>query len=160
MSWRKVEANVRIEVLIEESTNETIIITRTHRSRGYRCSRSRSRGHREACYSLRLLKNVCGYKMNNVQSSQKVVLGNDRKKRQRRFTKNKRHIPIASASFSPPSLSSSQLETLVFMTGSSSESSRTSLNPLSEDKSTSSPWVAELGMEEGVTTKEESSFTA
>ena len=160
MSWRKVGANKRMEVLIEESTQETIIITKTHRSMGYGCSRSRSSGHREACCNLRLLKNVYGYIKNDVQSSQRVVPGNDRKKRQRRFTKNKRHIPIASASCSPPPLSLLELEILIFMTGSSLESSRTSSNPLSKEKSTSSPWVTELGMEEGVTTKEESSFTA
>lgn len=132
MSWRKVGANKRMEVLIEESTQETIIITKTHRSMGYGCSRSRSRGHREACCNLRLLKNVYGYIKNDVQSSQRVVPGNDRKKRQRRFTKNKRHIPIASISYSPPP-SSSKLETLVFMTSSSSESLMTSSDPLSED---------------------------
>ena len=46
------------------------------------------------------------------------------------------------------------------MTGSSSESLRTSLDPLSEDKSTSSPQVAELGIEDRVTTKEKPSFIA
>ena len=46
------------------------------------------------------------------------------------------------------------------MTGSSSESLRTSLDPLSEDKSTSSPRVVELGIEDRVTTKEKPSFTA
>ena len=50
-------------------------------------------------------------------------------------------------------------KTLVFMTGSSSESSRTSSNPSSENKSASSLRVAELGMEDGVTIKEEPSFT-
>lgn len=99
-------------------------------------------------------------KKNDVQSSQRVVPGNDRKKRQRRFTKYKRHIPIALSSCSPPSLSSSKSETLVFITGSSSKSSRTSSNPSSEDKFASSPQVAKLGMEEGVTTKEEPSFMA
>ena len=43
--------------------------------------------------------------------------------------------------------------------GSSSRSSRISSDS-SEDKSASSPRVAEIGMEEGVTTKEEPSFTA
>ena len=55
--------------------------------------------------------------------------------------------------------SSSDSKILFFMVGSSSGSSRTSLDP-SEDKFASSPRVAELGMEEGVTTKEKSSFTA
>ena len=95
-----------------------------------------------------------------MPSNQRDILGNDTKKRKRRFSKDKRHIPIASVSCPPPSLSSSESETLVFMTGSSSESSRTSSDPLSKDKSTSSPRVAELGMEDGVTTKEESSFIA
>ena len=45
------------------------------------------------------------------------------------------------------------------MVGSSSGSSRTSLEPL-EDKSALGPRVVKLGMEEGVTTKEEPSFTA
>ena len=84
-----------------------------------------------------------------AQDSQKLVPENDGKKRKRRYFKDKRHIPIASISCSP---SSSESETFVLMTGSSSESSRTSSNPLSEDKSASSPWVAELGLDEGVTT--------
>jgi len=55
--------------------------------------------------------------------------------------------------------SSSESETLFFMVGSSSGSSRTSLDP-SENKFASDPCVVELRMEEGVTTKEEPSFTA
>jgi len=55
--------------------------------------------------------------------------------------------------------SSSESEILFFKTGSLSGSSRTSSEP-SEDKSTSGPRVAELGMEAGVTTSEEPSFTA
>ena len=54
--------------------------------------------------------------------------------------------------------SSSKSEILFFKTGSSSGSSKMSLDPL-EDKSVSSPRVAELGMEERVTTREEPSFT-
>lgn len=46
------------------------------------------------------------------------------------------------------------------MTGSSSESSRTSSDPSLEDKSASGPQVAKLGMDEGMITKEEPSFTA
>ena len=97
---------------------------------------------------------------NDMQSNQRVVSGIDKKKRKRRISKNKRHIPIASVSYSLPSSSSSDSETVVFMTSSSSESSRTSLNPSSEDKSTSGPRVAELGMDERMTTKEKPSFTA
>ena len=67
---------------------------------------------------------------------------------------------MALASCSSPSLSSSELETYVFMIGSFLESSKTSFDPLSEDKSASSPRVAELGIEDGVTTKEELSFMA
>ena len=74
-----------------------------------------------------------------------------------KLNKYERYVPMASASWSSSS-SSSESEILFFMVGSSSESSRTSSN-LSEDKSASSPRVAELGMEEGVTTKEEPSFT-
>ena len=55
--------------------------------------------------------------------------------------------------------SSLELETLFFMVGSSSRFSRTSSDP-SEDKSASGPHVAELGVEERVTIKEEPSFTA
>ena len=55
--------------------------------------------------------------------------------------------------------SSLESETLFFMVESSSESLRTSSDP-SKDKSASDPRVAELGMEEGVTTKDEPSFTA
>ena len=53
--------------------------------------------------------------------------------------------------------SSLDSEILFFMMGSSSGSARTSFDP-SEDKSASGPRVAELGMEEGVTIKEEPSF--
>ena len=55
--------------------------------------------------------------------------------------------------------SSSESEILFFLVGSSLGSSRTSLDP-SEDKYASSPCVAELGMEERVTTREQPSFTA
>ena len=72
--------------------------------------------------------------------------------------KGERHIPMNLASGGTFS-SSSELEILFFETGSSSGSSRTSSDPL-EDKSTLGPHVAELGMEEGVTTNEEPSFTA
>ena len=97
---------------------------------------------------------------NDMQSNQRVVSGIDRKKRKRRIPKDKRHIPITSVSYSSPSSSSSKSETLVFMIGSSSESSRTFSDPSSKDKSASGPQVAELGMDEGVTTKEEPSFMA
>ena len=95
---------------------------------------------------------------NDMQSNQRVVSGIYRKKIKRRISKNKRHIPIASVSYSLPSSSSSDLETVVIMTNSSSESSRTSSNPSSEDKSALGPQAAELGMDERVTTKEEPSF--
>ena len=63
-------------------------------------------------------------------------------------------------SVSESALSSlSDLEIMFFMMGSSSGSSSMSSDP-SEDKSASGPRVAELGMEEGVTTKEEPSFVA
>lgn len=77
----------------------------------------------------------------------------------RRPNKGKRHIPIASVSCSPPS-SSSESEILFFMAGSSSKSSRTSSDPSLKDKFASSPWVAELGIDKGVTTKGEPPFTA
>ena len=50
-------------------------------------------------------------------------------------------------------------EILFFRIGSSSKSSRMSLDS-SEDKSASGPHVVELGIEDGVITKEEPSFTA
>ena len=55
--------------------------------------------------------------------------------------------------------SSSELEILFFRMGLSSGSSRMSLDS-SKDKSASRPRVAELGIEDEVTTKEEPSFTA
>ena len=55
--------------------------------------------------------------------------------------------------------SSSKLEILFFRTGSSSGSSRMSSDS-SEDKSALEPRMAELGMEDRVTTREEPSFTA
>ena len=80
-------------------------------------------------------------------------LGKNKKRR-----KVERHIPMTSASRGTlSSLSKSKI--LFFKIGSSSGSSRTSLDP-SEDKSTLGPHVAELGMEEGVITNEEPSFTA
>ena len=69
-----------------------------------------------------------------------------------------RCVPIALASCYSPT-SSSESEILSFTMGSSSESSRTSSYPL-EDKSASCPRVVELGIKEGVTTKEEMSFIA
>lgn len=94
----------------------------------------------------------------DVQNSQRIVPGNYRKKK--KSTKDKRHISKASFSCSTPPPSSSKSETLILMTDSSLESSRTSSDPSLEDKSASGPWVAELGMDERVTTKEEPSFTA
>ena len=55
--------------------------------------------------------------------------------------------------------SSSDSEILLPRTGSSSKSSGMFSNS-SEDKSTSGPQVAEIGMEEGVITREEPSFIA
>ena len=81
----------------------------------------------------------------------KNELGKNKKRR-----KGERHIPMnltLGGTFS----SSLELEILFFKIGSLSGSSRTSSDP-SEDKSTSGPHVAELGMEEGVTTSEELSF--
>jgi len=85
---------------------------------------------------------------------------NDMKRRKRKLSRSEEHIPMASASYSSPSLSSSESETCVFMMGSSSESSKTSFDPSLKDKSASGPQVAELGIEDGVTTKKEPSFTA
>ena len=81
-----------------------------------------------------------------------------KKRGRRKLNKIKRHIPMNSASCSAIS-SSSESEILFFMVSSSLSSSRMSLDP-SEEKSASGPRVAELRMEEGVTTKEEPSFTA
>ena len=72
--------------------------------------------------------------------------------------RRKRHIPMDSVSKSALS-SSSDSEILFFMMGSSSRSLRTSSDPL-KNKSASGPRVAKLGMEEGVTTKGEPSFTS
>ena len=76
----------------------------------------------------------------------------------RKLNKYKRYVPITSASCLSPS-SSPESEIHFFTVGSSSESSRTSSDP-SKDKSASGPHVAELRTKEGVTTKEEPSFTA
>ena len=91
---------------------------------------------------------------NNQESYQKVA-----KKKKKRSNKGKRHIPIASASRLPPS-SLSESKTLFFATSSSLESSRTSSYPSSENKFASDPQVAKLGMDKGLTTNEEPSFTA
>ena len=72
--------------------------------------------------------------------------------------KGGRNIPMNSGSGGTLS-SSSESKILFFRTGALSESSRMSSDP-SEDKSVSGPRVAELGMEEGVTTREELSFAA
>ena len=72
--------------------------------------------------------------------------------------KKKRLIPIKSGS-GRALFSSSEPEILFFRTDTSSGSSRMSLDP-SEDKSVPGPCVAELGMEEGVTTREEPTFKA
>jgi len=88
------------------------------------------------------------------------MLRNNRKRRKRRSSRSKGHIPMASASCSLPSLSSLESETCVFIMGSSSESSRNSFDPSFEDKSTSGPQVAELGIADRVTTKKEPFFMA
>ena len=146
-----------MKALIEESARE-IKLPRPMGVGGYKYNKNRGCGHCKACYSLRLLRYVYGCE-DDMQSDQRYILRNNRKKRKRRFTKDERYIPIASVSYSPPSLSW-KLETLVLMMGSSSESSRTFFDPSSKDKSASSPQVVELGMEDGVATKEEPSFMA
>ena len=67
-------------------------------------------------------------------------------RKKRRSNKGKRHILMVSISCLPPS-SLSESETLFFVTGSSLESSRTSPDPLSEDKSALGLRVAELGID-------------
>ena len=76
----------------------------------------------------------------------------------KRERKRKKHIPTDSVLGEMLS-SSSESEILFFRTGSSSGSSRMS-SDFSEDKSALGPCMAKLGMEDGVTTKEEPSFTA
>ena len=102
------------------------------------------------CYKGETQVHTCKEEMTKKKGKNK--LGKNKRR------KGERHIPMNSASGGtlPSSL---ELEILFFKTGSSSRSSRTSLDPL-EDKSTSGPRVAELGIEEGITTNEESSFTA
>ena len=92
----------------------------------------------------------------DVRNSPRIVLGNYRKKRKRRSVKDKRHIPIASVSCSSLPSSSLESKTFILVIGSSSESSRTSLDPSLEDKSTLGFRVAELGMDKGMTTEEQS----
>lgn len=58
------------------------------------------------------------------------------------------------------SLASSESETCVLTPGSSSGSSKASLDSSSNEKSALGPRVAELGIEDGVTTNEDPSFTA
>ena len=81
-----------------------------------------------------------------------------RKKKVNLAEKKRRHIPIKSGSGGAIS-SSSESEILFFRIGASSGSSRMSSDP-SEDKFVSGLRVAELGMEEGVTIREEPSFAA
>lgn len=95
----------------------------------------------------------------DMQGNQRVESINDRKKRRRIIAKDKRYIPIALVSCTLPSLFALESKTLFFMTSSSLEFSRTSSDPSSEEKFESSPWVAELEIDEGVT-KEKLSFTA
>ena len=73
------------------------------------------------------------------------------KKKKKEGWGGRKHIPMNSSSLDS--------KILLLKTGSSSGSSRISSDS-SEDKSASGPRVAEIGMEEGVTTKEELSFTA
>ena len=70
----------------------------------------------------------------NIQTNQRVTLGSYKKnrKKERRSNKGKRHIPIVS----------------------------TSSYPSSKDKFASGPRVAKLGIDEGMTTREEPSFMA
>ena len=88
------------------------------------------------------------------------MLRNNWKRRKRRLSKNKGHIPMASASYLSPSLPSLESKARVFVMGSFSESSKTSSNLSSKDKFVSSPRVTKLGIKDGVTTKEKPSFMA
>ena len=58
------------------------------------------------------------------------------------------------------SKASSESETLIFITSSSLESSRTSLDTSLRDNSTSGTWVVEIRIEEGVITNEDLPLTA
>ena len=80
------------------------------------------------------------------------------KKKKREDEEEGRYIPIKSG---PDEAlpSSSESEIVLFNTGTSSGSSKMSVDP-SEDKSRSGPQVAEPGMEEGVTTSEALHFAA
>ena len=69
-------------------------------------------------------------------------------------------MAFASASCSSSSLATLESETYVFTTGSSLESSKTFLDPLSEDKFALGSRVTKLGIEDGVTNNEEPSFIA
>ena len=81
-----------------------------------------------------------------------------RKKKKRERAGEERYIPMKSGLGEALS-SSLELEILLFRMGTSSGSSRMSLDP-SEDKSILGPRVAEPGMEEGVTTREAPPFAA
>ena len=77
---------------------------------------------------------------------------NNRKRRERRDNRDRKCLSMAL-------VSGSLLETFVFIIGSSSESSRASLGPSLGDNSTSSTWVAEMGIKEGVTSNEDPPLT-
>ena len=93
-----------------------------------------------------------------VSASGEMSMQTKRKYKRREDEEEERYIPIKSG---PDEAlpSSSESKTVLFNTGTSSGSSKMSADP-SEDKSRSGPWVAEPGMEEGVTTSEALPFVA
>ena len=93
-----------------------------------------------------------------VSASGEMSMQTKRKYKRREDEEEGRYIPIKSG---PDEAlpSSSESETVLFNTGTSSGSSKMSADS-SEDKSRSGPRVAEPGMEEGVTTSEALPFTA
>ena len=112
--------------------------------------------HSYACCDSWPLKSLYKQGDRHIDKTQKKK---KKKKKRVNLTEKKRKLkPIESGSSGALS-SLSESEILFFRIGVSSGSSGMSSDP-SEDKSVSGPHVAELGMEEGVTTREAVSFVA
>ena len=110
--------------------------------------------HSYACCDSWPLKSLCKQGDRHTDETQIHI----RKKKVNLAEKKRRHIPIKSG-LGGALFSSSKSEILFFKIGALLGSSRMSLDP-SEDKSILGPRVAELGMEEGVTTREAPPFAA
>lgn len=132
-------------------------ITKTHISGGCGCCRNRGYRHRRVCCSLGFLKHICDCKARVTYEINKRICWEITRREEKEDLVEVKEIylwpqPPAHHHHCPR-----QNQNLMSLP---SESSKTSSNPSLEEKSALGPRVAELGIEDQVTTKGEPSFTA